>query len=216
MIKLFSLNHTRIRRFSILAQDKTQFRRVTVLIFRVRNTSASAHTNYLVNFLKSVEPLLNQGRVFYIESRPCQPLIFSVFKLFQTRQKPSGLLLQTRRAFYTELPLVNRFLKKSEIVFLQRFQAVTSRTRPCLSGLSLRSGAHSTALRETVNDQFRFIFPDFGFHLFDCSNATQSGQLITCFSPFWRFSAEPGNASRTSTLLWQANRPPPIHKSPSR
>ncbi|MDI9246801.1 hypothetical protein, partial [Marinobacter sp. CHS3-4] len=40
-------------RFSILAQDKTQFRRVTVLIFRIRNTSASAHTNYLVNFLKS-------------------------------------------------------------------------------------------------------------------------------------------------------------------
>ena len=54
MIKLFSLNHTRTRKFLILAQDKTQFRRVTVLIFRVRNTSASAHTNYLVNFLKSV------------------------------------------------------------------------------------------------------------------------------------------------------------------
>src|SRR5690554_6057276 len=53
MIKLFSLNHTRTRKFLILAQDKTQFRRVTVKIFHVRNTSASAHTNYLVNFLKS-------------------------------------------------------------------------------------------------------------------------------------------------------------------
>ena len=77
MIKLFSLNHTRIRRFSILAQDKTQFRRVTVLTFRIRNTSASAHTNYLVNFLKSVrsvESIPDQGRVFYIESPPCQPL----------------------------------------------------------------------------------------------------------------------------------------------
>lgn len=74
MIKLFSLNHTRIRRSSILAQDKTQFRRVTVLIFRIRNTSASAHTNYLVNFLKSVRGLPDQGGVFYIESLPCQPL----------------------------------------------------------------------------------------------------------------------------------------------
>src|SRR5690554_2686726 len=54
MIKLFSLNHTRTRKFLILAQDKTQFRRVTVLIFRIRNTSASAHTNYLVNLLYSV------------------------------------------------------------------------------------------------------------------------------------------------------------------
>ena len=77
MIKLFSLNHTRIRRFSILAQDKTQFRRVTVLIFRIRNTSASAHTNYLVNFLKSVRDLPDQGGAFYIESLPCQPFILT-------------------------------------------------------------------------------------------------------------------------------------------
>ncbi|MDI9245180.1 hypothetical protein, partial [Marinobacter sp. CHS3-4] len=63
-------------RFSILAQDKTQFRRVTVLIFRIRNTSASAHTNYLVNFLKSSRelPFPDQGRVFYSESLPCQPI----------------------------------------------------------------------------------------------------------------------------------------------
>ncbi|WP_288354136.1 hypothetical protein, partial [uncultured Marinobacter sp.] len=66
-----------IRRFSILAQDKTQFRRVTVLIFRIRNTSASAHTNYLVNFLKSSRGLPDQGGVFYIESLPCQPFILT-------------------------------------------------------------------------------------------------------------------------------------------
>jgi hypothetical protein len=36
-----------------LLKTKLNFRRVTVLIFRIRNTSASAHTNYLVNFLKS-------------------------------------------------------------------------------------------------------------------------------------------------------------------
>ena len=84
MIKLFSLNHTETQRFQNHAQDKTQSRRVTVLIFRVRNTSASAHTNYLVNFLKSVEPLLNQGRVFYRESRPCQPFVFSSFETLKT------------------------------------------------------------------------------------------------------------------------------------
>jgi hypothetical protein len=58
----FNLSHDQTLQFkpysnpkiAILAQDKTQFRRVTVLIFRIRNTSASAHTNYLVNFLKSV------------------------------------------------------------------------------------------------------------------------------------------------------------------
>src|SRR5690554_5962176 len=49
MIKLFSLNHTRTRKLLILAQDKTQFRRVTVLIFRIRNTSARSeeHTSEL-------------------------------------------------------------------------------------------------------------------------------------------------------------------------
>ncbi|MEQ8182430.1 hypothetical protein, partial [Marinobacter salarius] len=51
--------------------------RVTVLIFRIRNTSASAHTNYLVNFLKSVRGLPDQGGVFYIESLPCQPFILT-------------------------------------------------------------------------------------------------------------------------------------------
>ncbi|SFN45692.1 hypothetical protein SAMN04487961_3154 [Marinobacter pelagius] len=216
MIKLFSLNHTRIRRFSILAQDKTQFRRVTVLIFRVRNTSASAHTNYLVNFLKSVERLLNQGRVFYIESRPCQPLIFSVFKSLKSAKNRPAYCFKRGAHSTLNRHLVNRFLKKSENHFLQSFQAVTPSGRPCLSGLSLRSGAHSTALRKTVNDQFRFIFPAFGFHLLGCSNATQSGQLITFFSVFWPLSAEPGNASRTNTLLWQAKRPPPTHKSPFR
>jgi len=127
----------------------------------------------LVNFLKSVEPLLNQGRVFYIESRPCQPLIFSVFKLFQTRQKPSGLLLQTRRAFYTEplpcQPLSEEILKPFSSALSSSYFLRSHR----LSGLSLRSGAHSTALRETVNDQFSFIFPDFGFHLFDRLNTEQ-------------------------------------------
>ena len=153
MIKLFSLNHTRIRRFSILAQDKTQFRRVTVLIFRVRNTSASAHTNYLVNFLKSVERLLNQGRVFYIESRPCQPLIFSVFKSLKSAKNRPAYCFKRGAHSTLNRHLVNRFLKKSENHFLQSFQAVTPSGRPCLSGLSLRSGAHSTALRKTVNDE---------------------------------------------------------------
>ncbi|WP_225316834.1 MULTISPECIES: hypothetical protein, partial [Marinobacter] len=46
-------------------------------IFRIRNTSASAHTNYLVNFLKSVRGLPDQGGVFYIESPPCQPFILA-------------------------------------------------------------------------------------------------------------------------------------------
>ncbi|MDK8465929.1 hypothetical protein, partial [Marinobacter sp. SS13-12] len=44
---------------------------------RIRNTSASAHTNYLVNFLKSVRGLPDQGGVFYIESLPCQPFILA-------------------------------------------------------------------------------------------------------------------------------------------
>ena len=53
MIKLFSLNHTEIRKSQFLLKTKLNVRRVTVLIFQFRNTSASAHTNYLVNFLKS-------------------------------------------------------------------------------------------------------------------------------------------------------------------
>jgi len=113
MIKLFSLNQSRIRRSSVLAQDKTQFRRVTVLIFRVRNTSASAHTNYLVNFLKSVEPLLNQGRVFYIESRPCQPLIFSVFKSLKPAKNRPAYCFKRGAHSTRNRYLVNRFLKKS-------------------------------------------------------------------------------------------------------
>ncbi|MFC4239071.1 hypothetical protein, partial [Marinobacter oulmenensis] len=54
--------------------------RSLALISRIRHTSASAHTNYLVHLLKSVEPLLNQGRVFYITSRPCQLLFAEISK----------------------------------------------------------------------------------------------------------------------------------------
>ena len=83
MIKLFSLNHTRIRRSSILAQDKTHISTSRCLDICCQMVSASAHTNYLVNLLKSVERLLNQGRVFYITAPPCQRL-FSMF--FSTRR----------------------------------------------------------------------------------------------------------------------------------
>lgn len=58
MIKLFSLNHTRIRRFSILAQDKTHISTSRCLDICCQMVSASAHTNYLVNLLKSSEPEL--------------------------------------------------------------------------------------------------------------------------------------------------------------
>jgi len=132
----------------------------------------------LVNFLKSVEPLLNQGRVFYIESRPCQPLIFSVFKSLKPAKNRPAYCFKRGAHSTLNRHLVNRFLKKAENHFLQSFQAVTSSGRPCLSGLSLRSGAHSTALRKTVNDQFRFIFPDFGFHLFDRLKADQFVQKL--------------------------------------
>ncbi len=150
MIKLFSLNHTRTRKFLILAQDKTQFRRVTVLIFRVRNTSASAHTNYLVNFLKSVEPLLNQGRVFYRESRPCQPFVFSSFETLKTTKSHPAYCFN-RGAHSTP----NRYLvNPSRKLFINRFPRKFKQLpppAPALRTVPVRSGAHSTAPRKTVN-----------------------------------------------------------------
>ncbi|HET8802896.1 MAG TPA: hypothetical protein VFN01_17130, partial [Marinobacter sp.] len=80
----------------------TQFRRVTVLIFHIRNTSASAHTNYLVNFLKSVERLLNQGGVFYIVTPPCQPFVFRRFPASGNRRKTCRLTTKSWCAFYAE------------------------------------------------------------------------------------------------------------------
>ncbi|MGQ7271700.1 hypothetical protein, partial [Marinobacter nauticus] len=56
---------------------------------------------------------------------------------------------------------------------------------PALSAVSLRSGAHSTALRKTVNAHFQFILPGFGFHLRQRSNTHQNDQAlikITLFS----------------------------------
>ncbi|WP_375171162.1 hypothetical protein, partial [Marinobacter sp.] len=51
---------------------------------------------------RAFEPLLNQGRVFYIASPPCQPFIFNSFPLPKTAENPTGLLLVSRRAFYSE------------------------------------------------------------------------------------------------------------------
>ena len=166
MIKLFSLNHTRIRRFSILAQDKTQFRRVTVLIFRVRNTSASAHTNYLVHLLKSVELLLNRGCVFYMLPRCCQPL-FEEF--FEATQAPNNQILQDQSGQLSEeaavadpsevVRILQRIctlstanLKKLKTRFLQTFQAVNSLSTPPETGVCLERDAHSTDPSFPVND----------------------------------------------------------------
>ncbi|MCG8518446.1 MAG: hypothetical protein MI794_10695, partial [Pseudomonadales bacterium] len=56
-----------------------------------------AHTNYLVNFLKSVGPLPDQGRVFYSEPRACQPFIFSGFRSFSKPPKLPGYLIKVAR-----------------------------------------------------------------------------------------------------------------------
>ena len=127
----FNLSHDQTLQFKSfkdpkipkLAQDKTLFRRVTVLIFRVRNTSASAHTNCLVNLLKSFEPSLNQGRTFYSESRPCQPLRPS-------RNSPASAFAEPRillRIAALSSPLKNSYLNQ----IFQKTQRLTSlRTRP--------------------------------------------------------------------------------------
>ena len=103
------------------------------MIYRIRHTSASAHTNYLVHLLKSVEPLLNQGRVFYITSRPCQLL----FLRFQ--KNPLPFSLATSGSCFPENPvrpgvfrsgahstanrhLVNHFLSNQLKKFIKRFK----------------------------------------------------------------------------------------------
>ncbi|WP_286803991.1 hypothetical protein, partial [Marinobacter sp. UBA2498] len=49
--------------------------------------------------------------------------------------------------------------------FLQYFQTVTSARKTAVSGLSLRSGAHSTGVRKTVNEVFELIYSGIGFHV---------------------------------------------------
>ncbi|MDO3721825.1 hypothetical protein QVZ43_08805, partial [Marinobacter sp. chi1] len=72
------------------AQDKTQFRRVTVLIFRIRNTSASAHTNYLVNFLKNVEPLLIKAAYSTVNRHLVNRCFEVIFEAFNKRSNYSN------------------------------------------------------------------------------------------------------------------------------
>ncbi|MGF2688244.1 hypothetical protein ACQUWM_17200, partial [Marinobacter sp. DUT-3] len=59
--------------------------------------SASAHTNYLVNFLKSVRGLPDQGGVFYIAPPPCQPFIFRCFRLRKPpKNEPAYCCIEAR------------------------------------------------------------------------------------------------------------------------
>ncbi|MBW4936383.1 hypothetical protein, partial [Marinobacter sp. F4206] len=103
--------------------------------------------------------------VFYIEPPPCQPLFFSVFRLRKApKNVPAYCLLRGAHSTLNRFP-VNRFLKNPETQFLQYFQTVTSMACRCVSGLFLRSGAHSTGVRKTVNAVFELIPESSGFHL---------------------------------------------------
>jgi hypothetical protein len=104
----------------------------------------------LVNFLKSVEPLLNQGRVFYRESRPCQPFVFSSFETLKTTKSHPAYCFN-RGAHSTP----NRYLvNPSRKLFINRFPRKFKQLpppAPALRTVPVRSGAHSTAPRKTVN-----------------------------------------------------------------
>ncbi|WP_273209374.1 hypothetical protein, partial [Marinobacter subterrani] len=56
------------------------------------------------------------------------------------------------------------------------FQTVACLRDIAVSGLSLRSGAHSTDVRKTVNEVFELIYGDFGFHLPHRSGTDQTAQ----------------------------------------
>ena len=78
---------------------------------------------------------------------------------------------------------VNHFFRR---IFEANFRTLSSSCvprEPALSAVSLRSGAHSTALRKTVNAHFQFILPGFGFHLSSCSEYNQNDQKSPGFSP---------------------------------
>jgi len=198
MIKLFSLNHTRTRKFLILAQDKTQFRRVTVLIFRVRNTSASAHTNYLVNFLKSVWAVAQSRPRILHRSAALSTVYFSLFSLPKTAEKLSGLLPVSRCAFYTEppscQPLSEVFLKH----FLQRFQAVIARVSALFSDLPLKRDAHSTDLSRGVNGQSEKISDWPKRH---DNHSTMITRAIF-FLPAWMTHSSPATNMRWPSNCW--------------
>ncbi|WP_375193590.1 hypothetical protein, partial [Marinobacter sp.] len=57
------------------------------------------------------------------------------------------------------------YLKILIAQFLQCFQTVNYSWEVAVSGLSLRSGAHSTGARKTVNEVLELISGGFGFHL---------------------------------------------------
>ena len=107
--------------------------------------------------------MLNQGRVFYIVTPPCQPFIFRCFPSPETAEKLTGLLLYRGAHSTLNRYLVNRFLKKLETHFLQHFQTVAFRIRSRLSGLPLERDAHSTELRRGVNELFKLFQRYFGF-----------------------------------------------------
>ncbi|WP_296626172.1 hypothetical protein, partial [Marinobacter sp.] len=56
-------------------------------------------------------------------------------------------------------------LKNFKTRFLQYFQTVAFVWEVAVSGLSLRSGAHSTGVRKTVNEVFELIYSGLGFHV---------------------------------------------------
>ncbi|WP_372982465.1 hypothetical protein, partial [Marinobacter sediminum] len=81
------------------------------------------------------------------------------------------------RAHSTAIHLsVNRFLKNFETQFLQQFQTVAFLGSRCVSGLSLRSGAHSTGVRKTVNALCEENSKTTGFHAFGRSTIAQFEQ----------------------------------------
>ncbi|WP_227520003.1 hypothetical protein, partial [Mangrovitalea sediminis] len=76
-----------------------------------RNIPVSAHTNYLVNLLKSCELSLNQGRVFYIEPPPCQPFIFKWLRYPKTLKNSRIKIRQSGAHFTLNHHLVNRYFE---------------------------------------------------------------------------------------------------------
>src|SRR5690554_140455 len=131
MIKLFSLNHTRTRKFLILAQDKTQCstshcqdiscpkylgqrpHELLGQLFKERLSGCSIKVAHSTSFRYLV------NRLFFAvsDSENCR--------------KTHRLTACSRRAFYTEPPPCQPlFLKNLEIVFFKSFKRLSLKFRP--------------------------------------------------------------------------------------
>ncbi|MBU2952335.1 hypothetical protein, partial [Marinobacter sp. F3R08] len=79
--------------------------------------------------------------------------------------------------------------------FLQHFQTVISRFPNRLSGVPLERDAHSTGVRETVNDVFKLIGKYLGFPLLPRSDIDQTGRFSGNTGTLLREIKSTGNSS---------------------